>query len=426
MRKKQIVIKKMLGVFCIGLVFAWYGCGDGGGGGGCPNGCPVGAQCLDNQCVCPQGQIVCNNACVNTQNDSNNCGGCNHSCNGAACVNGVCQCPTGQTDCNGTCVDLQTSNSNCGQCGKTCPTGANCVAGACQCPTGQTICDNACVDTMTDKMHCGSCTKQCAEVQTCEAGTCKCPSGKDLCGDQCVDLKTDKTHCGNCETTCPAAQSCVDGKCECPSGKTLCGDQCVDTQTDNRNCGDCGRACAEGYHCVSGDCESLGCSIVPDDTYEGPPNNDSCAAAKALPEAPEGGGVITVGDATLHHQSGSLDEDWYTVYAHEATHICWPGDPQCNFYFDVSLTLPTSVDHTNYQMCVGIGECPTLNPIFCTEEADWNSTTHTYTMTLAWQGTCGLPDSWTFYVKISKSANDNNCDQYTLAYQFYFIEETCE
>jgi hypothetical protein len=406
MKNSRITMTTIFTAAALACLLVAYGCGDGGGG-------------------CPEGQQTCNNTCVNVQTDSNNCGGCGHSCNGAACVNGRCACPTGQTDCSGVCVDTQTSNSNCGSCGNVCPAGTTCTAGTCQCPSGQTLCTDTCVDTQTDEQHCGNCTTQCAEVQTCVAGACQCPSGQTLCGTECVDTQTDKRFCGNCATACAAAQDCVAGHCQCPGGKELCGDQCVDTQTDSRNCGTCGHACDSGFRCSGGTCQSLGCAVVPDDAYETPAVNDSCAAAKALPNAPEGAGVVTIGDATLHHQSGTLDQDWFTVYADEATHICWPGDDQCNFYFDISLTLPTTVDHTNYEMCVGIGDCPTLNPIFCTEEADWNDTTDTYTMTLMWQGTCGLDDAWTFYVKVSKAADDDNCDQYTLSYRFYFLSEAC-
>jgi len=448
MKKVKFKSASALMVLLLASCFIAYGCDGDNGGTTCPAGqtlcsgscvdtntstshcgscgtaCPLGADCVGGTCQCTGGDTLCGTQCVDTQTDGNHCGGCNHACGtGTPCVNGVCGCPAGETDCGGTCVDTQTSNQHCGSCNNACPAAASCVGGVCQCPTGQTLCGEECVDTQTNASHCGGCDNQCAEVQSCVGGSCQCPTGQVLCGDDCVDTQTDKQHCGGCDQACASAQSCVGGECECPDGKTLCGEECVDTQTDSRHCGTCNHPCGDGEACVSGSCESTAsCADVPDDSYEA---NDSCAQARSLPDAPEGAGMVTVGDAILSHPDGTLDQDWYTVYADEASHICWPGDPQCTFYYDISLTLPSTVDHTNYELCVMVGDCPTFDSTFCTEESDWNDTTDTYTMSLMWLGTCGLDDAWTFYVKISKETDDENCDQYTLSYEFDFISEEC-
>jgi expansin (peptidoglycan-binding protein) len=44
-------------------------------------------------CRCPTGLTSCNNACVNTSNDLQNCGACNAPC-ATTCANGVCQSTT--------------------------------------------------------------------------------------------------------------------------------------------------------------------------------------------------------------------------------------------------------------------------------------------------------------------------------------------
>src|SRR5687767_998891 len=54
------------------------------------------------------GEMICNNTCINTNTDNNNCGSCGNACTGGTCQSGIC-CPTGQTNCGGTCVDLTTS-----------------------------------------------------------------------------------------------------------------------------------------------------------------------------------------------------------------------------------------------------------------------------------------------------------------------------
>jgi hypothetical protein len=66
---------------------------------------------------------------------------------GAKCVNKQCVCPTGQQVCMGDdsqprCTSLSTDPKNCGKCGHVCPTGATCTSGVCKCPTGQVVCNN--------------------------------------------------------------------------------------------------------------------------------------------------------------------------------------------------------------------------------------------------------------------------------------------
>jgi hypothetical protein len=57
-------------------------------------------------CVCPQGKTACGGACVDTQTDVNNCGGCGRVCGaGQQCTGGVCG-----GDCD---VEFGTSSSTC-------------------------------------------------------------------------------------------------------------------------------------------------------------------------------------------------------------------------------------------------------------------------------------------------------------------------
>lgn len=75
------------------------GGGDGGGGGGgCVDfggGCNFGGQCCSGFCnggTCGScGGVVCNEMCVDTSSDNNNCGNCNNMCIGTTCQNGSCQ-----------------------------------------------------------------------------------------------------------------------------------------------------------------------------------------------------------------------------------------------------------------------------------------------------------------------------------------------
>jgi hypothetical protein len=62
--------------------------------GGC-NACPAGAVCNAGVCGCSiAGQMLCANACIDTNTSNVHCGGCNQACNGT-CTNGVCVTATG-------------------------------------------------------------------------------------------------------------------------------------------------------------------------------------------------------------------------------------------------------------------------------------------------------------------------------------------
>lgn len=87
----------------------------------------------------PPNPIACENQCVDSNNDPNNCGGC-----GAADAKFIC---TG---------------------------GQMCQAGTCTCPEGQELVN-------------GQCINKCAGGQVRDSsGQCKCPEGTKLENGQCV------------------------------------------------------------------------------------------------------------------------------------------------------------------------------------------------------------------------------------------------
>lgn len=74
----------------------------------------------------------CNNVCVDSQNDVNNCGKCGNVC-GGACENGQCKSTEcAKTMCSGKCVDVNTDNLNCGACDQPCAQNQNCYNGECK------------------------------------------------------------------------------------------------------------------------------------------------------------------------------------------------------------------------------------------------------------------------------------------------------
>ncbi len=75
--------------------------------------------------VCSAGKVLCGAACIDPNGDPNNCGACNHVCEGGlVCSDGTCAatCGSDQVACGdaGTCASTKTDDSNCGGCGIKC------------------------------------------------------------------------------------------------------------------------------------------------------------------------------------------------------------------------------------------------------------------------------------------------------------------
>ena len=241
----------------------------------------------------------CDNACVDTDTDVNNCGGCGTVCsydNGvAACAAGSCQlesCDTGFGDCDaddatGCEVNFDNDPDHCGDCDTVC-TGTStpfCMNGACtdQCTGGLTNCSGVCVDTDTDVDNCGGCENACAldnaTEQACVAGSCTvttCADGWADCdsvdSNGCeVELGTtdDCTACGDMCAYDHAGASCTESGCamtECDAGWADCDSDdsngCEVELGTVDNCSACGDACAfdnATANCNAGVCELGAC-----------------------------------------------------------------------------------------------------------------------------------------------------------------------
>lgn len=204
-----------------------------------------GACAADGGAICGPSEVCCGGSCA----DAASCGSCMDDC-----------AAMGRECCIGACVDTDSDESNCGGCGLACGAGQLCCAGIC---------------VGSDPSHCGqSCSTCTAGSELCCAGACvaidndncnacgfSCSTG-DCCASGCVDLAADSSNCGGCGMPCPSGQGCSQSHC-CPTGQTWCDalGGCRDLASDSNSCGSCGNSCGAGSRCCGGSCRllSLGC-----------------------------------------------------------------------------------------------------------------------------------------------------------------------
>lgn len=202
--------------------------------------CGPGATCVNGtDCVCDNGATYCEGHCL----------GCPA---GAVCQDERCICPEQFFYCddNNTCVFCQSGRTFNPNNGCTCESDCPGAIGA--------VCNGICVDLAVDAANCGSCGRACASTQVCRDGDCTCPIGTGPCGPnrECMDIYVDTNNCGGCGITCGANETCRDGFCVCRNGFDFCGGAvCIDLLSDAGNCGECGNACRfPNTRCLLGQC----------------------------------------------------------------------------------------------------------------------------------------------------------------------------
>ena len=202
-------------------------------------------------CVCRNPSLTaCKKACVNTQNDPQNCGACKHKCKkGSACVAGVCASPCDSTHpcergcCNaGTCAP-GTKSDACGANGTVCTTcfddaGEVCFSGAC-------------------RQLCSVSTPDCPVGECCADGAptvCTSNTAPGVCGNHPICLFCSAPQvCGGNSCCTPAQNGCSsDGEC-CPG--LLCqggvSKKCQPCLAQGEAC-DANHRCCSGLTCVAG------------------------------------------------------------------------------------------------------------------------------------------------------------------------------
>lgn len=117
------------------LLFVLAGCGDDDNDQtGINNAAMVDAGQQDTYNPCGQGQSYCDETCIDTTSDPNNCGGCGVTCPSwnSQCIDSRCVCDNeSYSYCNGFCIDTQYDPQNCGGCGIVCEEGSSCDKGEC-------------------------------------------------------------------------------------------------------------------------------------------------------------------------------------------------------------------------------------------------------------------------------------------------------
>ena len=184
--------------------------------GACGTQCDTDEKCFLGSCGCKDPtKLYCDRKCVDGFVDPNNCGQCGNVCPaGQECAGGSCQPPcgpceerVGQTcvpkegegNCNGACVDLQNDPNNCGSCGNVCPNSGSCQDGECNpCPSSTgldyTWCPAdlggdiigvccrpetpQCCFTTTHGGSCCGANETCCDGYCCGAGTHCCPNSR--------------------------------------------------------------------------------------------------------------------------------------------------------------------------------------------------------------------------------------------------------
>ncbi len=239
------------------------------------------AVCDGGSCTetCSPGQI-CGDPplCVDTDNHLNHCGECDNSCStevdnaSASCISGSCEfeCISEAFEyCEeeNACVNTDTDTQHCGGCNSPCAPGEYCLERDCICPEEYEQCGEECVNLNANPAHCGGCGTVCEDDAVCSDGICTdgCTDEQTNCDGSCVNTDSNNNHCGECDRSCAsqiteATAQCDGGDCihQCDDPElTACPDLGVCANTDNNtdHCGECGNACAAGNICVGGQCQ---------------------------------------------------------------------------------------------------------------------------------------------------------------------------
>lgn len=165
-------------------------------------------------------------------------GGAAAVADGAAARHKRKKCKPPLTRCGKACVDTRQDSANCGACGIVCQAGETCNAGTCACSGAHSRCGGRCVDLVTDSANCGACDVVCQATEVCDAGSCRCAPQCD--GFQCGDDGCGGS-CGSCGTFV-----CYQKRCCARQAHPFCS-----TEPTSDGCGGVYPANCNGFCCAT-------------------------------------------------------------------------------------------------------------------------------------------------------------------------------
>jgi hypothetical protein len=247
---------------------------DGLNCGSCGNVCGAGSVCVNGNCQCGFGQIKCGDKCITPSVDPLNCGSCGNLCGTGQnvgknfCVSGGCvgSCPAPLTGCgqgaNAACVNTNSDSNNCGGCGIKCQGNTGCSAG--QCVPKVTLLDDPakCVGggpPISVPDDTGTICTGSLGATSFTFGLC----ARTKIGPISRELYTDAfdSTSGPYVASCTNSDNC--GPKRCRVTRTLC--------SDNTNCQGGADICDHPVKCVAGTCAGGGMGLNGVDDAVNPP-----------------------------------------------------------------------------------------------------------------------------------------------------------
>ncbi len=279
------------------------------------------AKCVDGECTCQSGAILCDEHCVDPVEDHDFCGArgecsdsdensddyrgvkCkeNEECKNRKCISRECE--GSQELCQGKdgesyCADLENDMDNCGMCAKKCTdmtpdrqTAVKCAERNCifECSEGYTNCgteDSLKCVSLDERENCGECGHQCGTGEKCENKVCV--NDPDITGNTCP------------EDICNKDNSCQNTNSACGGGCTDC------TILENSEGGECINGVCKISQCLTGfhlDSMNAGNKCVQNTNEECAPVNSS--AVEDCTKKISGGKGVCGADGTC--QFGQCD-----------------------------------------------------------------------------------------------------------------------
>ena len=294
---------------------------------GCGYVCTEEEQCSDSSCqpTCAVGLTLCEEQCVNLNENALHCGACSQACdNNKSCLGGACSCTSEQMECGGICVDTQSDPNHCGGCSAPCQEGGLCVDGSCQmeCADGEEEVDGVCT------LNCDSNTPPVPGTCSCdsEGNSVVCAEGFSCFDDECLlncdgDNAPDSgCYCvGTVPQDCVGPEICIDGVCGLDCNETGSHeDGCYCDGVNTIECEEpkechfftCQLHCSSGWSADGCYCDSNGSAV-------------KCTGEKSC----QGGAcVLECGSISTDEELACSCVDGEIVYCAEEGEVCFDGE----------------------------------------------------------------------------------------------------